>query len=120
MLIDILLLSLKDENKVKKIKFSTIRKNRIKNKTLPKKHDVADVSYRAFYAKVSLPIFIPNNRKKMSSDVKLCKWKKQDYKDNLGELKKIVKKPKFVCEKCGRAAKSKKWLCEPVSLEKEK
>jgi len=40
-----LLLSLKDENKVKKIKFSTICKNRIKNKTLPKKHDVADVQY---------------------------------------------------------------------------
>jgi hypothetical protein len=52
----------------------------------------------------------------MSSDKKLCKWQKQEIKDNLPKVIKIAKKPKHVCVKCGRAAKKEKWLCEPKMM----
>ena len=52
------------------------------------------------------------------SDKKLCKWKKEDYKDEVQKLVKIVKKPKYICTKCGRVAKKEKWLCETQCLEK--
>ena len=41
----------------------------------------------------------------MAKDKPLCKWDKEELKDNLKELKKIVAEPRFVCRKCGRAAK---------------
>ena len=48
---------------------------------------------------------------------KLCKWTKEEYKDDFEKLVKIVKKPKYVCVKCGRVAKSKKWLCDEKPIE---
>jgi hypothetical protein len=36
-----------------------------------------------------------------------------------GKLERVaqeVRDPKFICRKCGRAAKSKKRLCKPTSL----
>jgi len=33
------------------------------------------------------------------------------------EIRKLVKKPKFVCFNCGRAADSDKNLCNPMPLE---
>ena len=46
----------------------------------------------------------------------LCKWDKEDIKDNFKELKKIVSEPRFVCRKCGRAAKKEENLCKPEPL----
>lgn len=46
----------------------------------------------------------------------ICKWKKDQIKSDMKLLKSIVKNPKFVCQKCGRAANRKQWLCKPVSI----
>ena len=46
----------------------------------------------------------------------LCKWDKEEIKDNLEKIKKIVAKPRFVCRKCGRAAKDSDFLCKPEEL----
>ena len=46
----------------------------------------------------------------------LCKWGKDDIKDSLKELKKIVASPRYICKKCGRAAKNDDCLCKPEEL----
>jgi len=46
----------------------------------------------------------------------LCKWKKDDYESDLEKLRKIVGKPSVVCARCGRAAKSAKWVCKALEL----
>lgn len=46
----------------------------------------------------------------------LCKLKKDEYVKNIKKIIKIVKKPKFICEKCARVAKDKKYLCDPIPL----
>lgn len=46
----------------------------------------------------------------------LCKWDKDDIKDDFKELKKIVSEPRFICRKCGRASKKEEWLCKPEQL----
>lgn len=48
----------------------------------------------------------------------LCKLKKDELSKNIKKIIKIVKKPKFICEKCARVAKEKKYLCDPVALKK--
>jgi len=47
----------------------------------------------------------------------LCKWKREDYARQLKLLREIVAKPKYVCEKCGRASRKKAWLCKPTDLD---
>jgi len=47
---------------------------------------------------------------------KLCKWKKDEYKKCFDELSEAVSEPRYVCTKCGRAARYKKWLCKPEKL----
>jgi len=47
---------------------------------------------------------------------KLCKWKEDDLTENLEGFMKIIRKPEFVCEKCGRVADDKKWLHKPISI----
>jgi len=46
----------------------------------------------------------------------ICKWKKERIKDDMKLLKSIVKNPKYICQKCGRAAGKKQWLCKPVTF----
>ena len=46
----------------------------------------------------------------------LCKWKRAEITEDLKRLKKIVKKPNFVCTKCGRAARKDEFLCKPVEI----
>ena len=48
----------------------------------------------------------------------LCKLKKDELSKNFKKIIKIVKKPKFICEKCARVAKDKKYLCNPIALKK--
>lgn len=49
---------------------------------------------------------------------KLCKLKKDELSKNYKKIIKIVKKPKFICEKCARFANDKQSLCEPIVLKK--
>ncbi|MGD8394958.1 MAG: hypothetical protein PVF43_05745 [Candidatus Eiseniibacteriota bacterium] len=49
-------------------------------------------------------------------DQTLCDWKKDQYTKDLKKLKEIVRNPRYVCTKCGRAASKKKWLCSPTAL----
>ncbi len=53
----------------------------------------------------------------MGDKKELCKWSREDYAKELPLLKRIVSKPRFVCEKCGRAADKKKRLCKPARLD---
>ena len=46
----------------------------------------------------------------------LCKWDKDDIKDKLEKLKKLVDEPRFICRKCGRAANDSDNLCKPEKL----
>ncbi|MDX1617070.1 MAG: hypothetical protein R3300_22385 [Candidatus Promineifilaceae bacterium] len=46
----------------------------------------------------------------------LCKWDKSDIRDDFEKLAKIVGKPKYACRDCARAARKKKYLCEPRRL----
>jgi hypothetical protein len=53
----------------------------------------------------------------MSKDTKsICKWDKDEIKDELDKLIKIVTPPKFICRKCGRVAKESDYLCKPVKM----
>ena len=47
---------------------------------------------------------------------RLCKWKKGDIEDKFDKFLDIIKKPKFVCKKCGRVADKKEWLHKPFLL----
>ncbi len=38
-------------------------------------------------------------------------------KDLFDEIKKLTKKPKFICFNCGRVADSNKSLCNPMPLD---
>ena len=46
----------------------------------------------------------------------LCKVSKEGIKGDLDRLIEIVKKPKFICEKCARVSKRKKYLCHPIRI----
>lgn len=46
----------------------------------------------------------------------MCSWKKKELNEKLESFKKIIKIPKFFCRKCGRVAKSDKYLCKPEKL----
>ncbi|WP_177187803.1 hypothetical protein [Formivibrio citricus] len=37
-------------------------------------------------------------------------------RDDLKKYMKLVDRPEYVCEKCGRAANEKKRLCRPVKI----
>jgi len=53
----------------------------------------------------------------MSKEKKrICKWDKDDIKEELDKLKEIVTPPNFICRKCGRVAKESDYLCKPVEL----
>jgi hypothetical protein len=47
----------------------------------------------------------------------LCRWKKSRIEDDLEAFKELVRKAKFVCRRCGRAAADKKSLCKPARLD---
>ena len=47
----------------------------------------------------------------------LCKWKRDMYVQDLKLLRDVIRKPKYFCEKCGRAARKGRWLCRPRPLD---
>lgn len=48
----------------------------------------------------------------------LCKWGKDDLKNNFDQMYDVVGKPKFICGKCARASRRKGTVCKPESLKK--
>ena len=46
----------------------------------------------------------------------MCKWDSDAIKKDAAEFRKIVKKPKYYCAKCGRVADSDKRLCKAEKL----
>jgi hypothetical protein len=40
----------------------------------------------------------------------------ENIKTDLGEIKKLVKNPQFICKGCGRVAANEKNLCSPEKL----
>ncbi len=50
------------------------------------------------------------------SDKKLCKWYDKALDKEIKTYWKMVKSPKFLCKKCGRAANKKDNLCKPISV----
>ncbi len=48
---------------------------------------------------------------------KLCKLVKEEYlEDHMDDYLEIIKKPKYVCKKCGRVADSEDRLCKPKKI----
>jgi hypothetical protein len=46
----------------------------------------------------------------------LCKLKKSLLKEDIGSFMELINQPTHICTKCGRAANSKKLLCEPTKI----
>ena len=46
----------------------------------------------------------------------LCEYKKDEIKDELDELKKIVVPAKYICKKCARVASDEEYLCKPEKI----
>ena len=46
----------------------------------------------------------------------LCEWSKTQLRDHFQLLEQIVARPQYVCPKCGRVARTKKWLCKAKKL----
>ncbi|MGL4270476.1 MAG: hypothetical protein ACRCR6_11950 [Plesiomonas sp.] len=44
---------------------------------------------------------------------RLCKWGRDEYSEHFALLCEITRKPKFSCERCGRSARKKRYLCKP-------
>ena len=55
--------------------------------------------------------------KKKLKKTSLCDLKKL-LEDDAETFFELVRDPKFICKKCGRAAKSEDNLCKPTDLEK--
>ena len=53
----------------------------------------------------------------MSEQKTLCQLKEENFiKKDLKEYKKMVRNGRYVCKSCGRVARKKKFLCNPVEL----
>lgn len=46
----------------------------------------------------------------------LCDLNKKEIKELKKEILKIVKDPKYICEKCVRVSTQKKFLCSPQKI----
>jgi hypothetical protein len=61
--------------------------------------------------------YLLKRRQQMAKkEKKLCKWKEDHLAENLAEFMDIIRKPKFLCKKCGRVADKEKWLHKPFSI----
>lgn len=59
--------------------------------------------------------FLDRSEQKMATE--LCKLKKSLLKDDIEAFMQFVNQPTHICKKCGRAANSKKLLCNPVKIQ---
>jgi hypothetical protein len=51
------------------------------------------------------------------NDKTLCKWTEGSYLKDPRAYKDLVDRARYACEKCGRVAGDKKWLCHPTKLQ---
>jgi hypothetical protein len=49
-------------------------------------------------------------------DKPICKWDKDEIKEKLDDLKELVSPARYICRKCGRAAKKDDHLCKPEKI----
>ncbi len=54
--------------------------------------------------------------KKPKIKTTLCKLDKHDIDENMDVIVSLVSEPKFICRKCARVAKNKKYLCQPIQI----
>lgn len=47
----------------------------------------------------------------------LCRLDRDDIRDNIDEIAKVVSPPKYICRKCARVSKKKKHLCKPLKIQ---
>ena len=57
-------------------------------------------------------------KKLASGDLELCEWKQEEIIKNFDLLREILRKPKYVCLNCARAASKKKYLCKQTVLKR--
>ncbi|MEO1495534.1 MAG: hypothetical protein AAFV43_00115 [Planctomycetota bacterium] len=68
------------------------------------------------------PPFVPNDslirvgKSDNKTDEKLCDWSKKDLRERFEQLRELVRLPRYVCTKCGRAASQKDAVCKPKPL----
>ena len=56
-------------------------------------------------------------REKMSKSIRLCKMKKIQILQHFDDLSEMVSNPKYICNKCARAANKKSNLCSAVKID---
>ena len=54
------------------------------------------------------------------ADKELCKWKKDRIKEEIDQLRDLVREPTWLCRKCARCARDKKLLCKPVPIDPDR
>jgi hypothetical protein len=54
--------------------------------------------------------------KKPKIKTTLCKLDKHDREESMDVIVSLVSEPKFICRKCARVAKNKKYLCHPIKI----
>jgi len=52
----------------------------------------------------------------MSKKETLCKWDKDQIKEDWDVLVKIVQEPAYICKKCCRAVNDKSRVCKPEKM----
>jgi len=52
----------------------------------------------------------------MKKNKSICSLSKSDIEKDFKEICEIVKDPKYICLKCGRAANQKSNLCKPEKM----
>lgn len=48
--------------------------------------------------------------------MKLCKFNHAEIQASPKKYYKLVKKPRYLCLKCGRLARKDKYLCKPIDI----
>jgi hypothetical protein len=50
----------------------------------------------------------------------LCSLSRKEIENNMDVLAEIVSSAKYICRKCARASKKKKYLCKPTKISTQK
>lgn len=50
----------------------------------------------------------------------LCRLDRDETEEKISDIMEIVSGAKYMCRRCARASKKKKYLCKPVRLESKK
>lgn len=50
---------------------------------------------------------------------RLCKLRRHDIADSLGEISRLVSEPQYLCRSCARSSSEKSSLCKPLAISQE-